>query len=117
MTWKTIRLEMAGNSEFPTGSVSRGYLLRAPLRDDGIIDEFALTASPQRAIVRRFWSTEPDESGHLVRTIGHWALRCFGKPDRLIPASSRLCAGQQVSVTEPEGEVLAFQVASIRCLS
>lgn len=117
MTWKTIRLEMAGNPEFPAGSVSRGYLLRAPLRDDGAVDEFALTAAPQRATVRRFWSTEPDESGHLVRANGHWALRCGGRPDRLIPVESRLCPGQQVSVTGPEGNELAFRVASIRCFS
>lgn len=114
MNWKTIRLEMAGNPDFPTGSVSRGYVLRAPLHEDGAIDEPALTAAPRRAIVRRFWSTEPDESGHLVLENGLWALRFIGKPDRLIPVGSRLCTGHQVSVTEPEGKALKFRVASIR---
>ena len=115
MNWKTIRLELAGTRDFPAGSVSRGYLIRVPLDDNGSIDEASLAKSPQRATVRRFWSTEPDESGCLVRANGNWALRCNGKPDRLLSTgSSSFGVGQEVEVVGCDQRPLPFRVASVR---
>lgn len=114
MNWETIRLELSGTRDFPAGSVSRGYLIRVPLNDDGAIDETTFASSPQRATVRRFWSTEPDESGRLVRLNGSWALRCNGKPDRLLAIQSpALAVGEEVAVVGPDGARLPFRVASI----
>lgn len=115
MNWTTIRLELAGTHDFPAGSVSRGYLIRVPLDENGSIDETSLAKAPQIATVRRFWSTEPDESGRLVRVDGQWALRCNGTPDRLL-SINRLGLGEEVSVVESDGLLLPFRVASIRHL-
>jgi hypothetical protein len=115
MNWKTIRLELAGTRDFPVGSVSRGYLIRMPLNESGLIDEVSLAEAPQRATVRRFWSTEPDESGRVVRANGHWVLRCKGKPDRLLAsASPSFSLGEAVAVQETSGPALPFRVASVR---
>jgi hypothetical protein len=115
MNWNTIRLELAGTNNFPSGSVSRGFLIRVPLKDNGSIDEGSLAQAPQRATVRRFWSTEPDESGRIVRVNGHWALRCNGNPDRLLAAKS-FALGDEVAVVDTPGVALPFRVASIRRL-
>lgn len=112
MDWKTIRLELARTRDFPLGSVSRGYLIRLPLDDSGSIDDAALARNPQRATVRRFWSTEPDESGRAIQENGHLRLRCFGKPDRLLGSRS-FDVGGQVIVSDAEGVPLPFRVASL----
>ena len=115
MNCKTIRLELAGTRDFPAGSVSRGYLIRIPLNESGSIDEASLAEAPQRATVRRFWSTEPDESGRVVRVNGHWVLRCNGKPDRpLATTSPSFSVGEAVAVHETNGAPLPFRVASVR---
>jgi hypothetical protein len=117
MNWTTIRLELAGTRAHPAGSVSRGYLIRVPLNDQGSIDEATFAEAPQKATVRRFWSTDPDERGRVVRADGHWALQCTGKSDRLLsiePASFAL--GEQVAVTGRDGTPLPFRVASIHGL-
>ena len=115
MSWKTIRLELAGTTEFPSGSVSRGYLIRVPLDDNGLIDEPQLSQRPQKATVRRFWSTEPDESGCVVRAADKWALLC--NDDRLLPIEPpSFKVGEEVSVIDPNGIALPFRVASIRGL-
>src|SRR5690606_15088005 len=74
MNWKSIQLELARTKEFPDGSASRAYLLHLPLKDDGTIDEGALSGSPERAIVRRSWPDEPDASGYILRTPRGWAF-------------------------------------------
>lgn len=115
MSWSTIRLELASTRDFPSGSVSRGYLIRVPLGDNGSIDEVSLAEAPHKATVRRFWSTEPDESGRVVDVDGHWALRCNGYPDRRLSTKS-LELGEEVAVIDAEGGRLPFRVASIRPL-
>jgi hypothetical protein len=115
VTWNTIRLELARTRDFPSGSVSRGFLIRVPLTKNGSIDEATLAGAPQKATVRRFWSTEPDESGRMVRVDGHWALRCNGKPDRLLSTHS-LGLGEEVAIIDSDGAPLRFRVASVRQL-
>jgi hypothetical protein len=115
MNWKTVRLELAGTRDFPAGSVSRGYLVRIPLKDTGSIDEESFAETPQKATVRRFWSTEPDQKGSVVRSDGHWALRCNGQPDRLLSrASDSFVLGEEVALVGAHGMCLPFRVANIR---
>jgi len=109
MKWKTIRLELAATTDFPKGSVGRGFLIRAPLNQDGSIDELLLRENPDRAKVRRVWPNEPDERGRLVRADGHWAMRFSGQADRLIDAHAPFCAGNEVLVNA-EGQQSAFTV-------
>lgn len=113
--WKSIRLELAPTEEFPTGSVSRGYLIRLPLDDGDAIDPPAFEQSPYRATVRRYWSTEPDEGGQVLKVDGNWAIRCNGSPDRLLELDGKpLRLGQKLFTVEPDGTTLPFRIASIR---
>lgn len=113
--WKSIRLELGRMTGFPRGSVSRGYLIQMPLDDDDLVDQAAFDESPYRATVRRYWSTEPDESGAMVKVADSWAIRCDGRPDRMLELNGRpIRLGQQFSVVDPDGSVLPFKVASVR---
>jgi hypothetical protein len=116
MNWQTIRLELAGTREFPTGSAGRAFLLRLPLLDDGSIDEVEVARRPSRATVRRFWASEPDSSGHIVRCPAGWECRC-GPPGHEIPTyhlpSQPLRLGGEVRMTCPDGRQLPFRVANM----
>lgn len=116
MNWKTIRLELAVTREFPTGSAGRAFLLRLPLHDDGSICEAELAKRPSRATVRRFWASEPDCSGRIVRGHDGWDLTCSqhhegGLAFHLAPQQIRL--GGQVIMTAPDGKDLPFRVAGM----
>lgn len=117
MNWKSIRLELARTSDFPEGSASRVYLLRLPLKDDGLIDEAVLRKTPARATVRRFWPNEPDMAGYVLRAPGGWAFSYEpGEEDdetifHLENHPIRL--GEYLTLTEPDGRRLPFRVASI----
>ena len=115
MNWKTIRLELGPTPDFPAGSVTRAYLVRLPVRDDGEIDEATVSGNPKRATVRRFWPCEPDRIGHIVRTKCGWAFRCnCSKEADAILEPKGLNLGEEVFVTEGDGPQLPFRVASIR---
>lgn len=118
MNWKAIRLELARTREFPAGSVSRAYLLRLPLRADGMVDERAVKAEPARATVRRFWPSEPDMIGYIVPDGSGWKFSYEpGEADAealLHLESHPLRLGAYVTVTEPGGRRLPFRIASLR---
>lgn len=115
MIWKSIRLELGSTGEFPAGSVSRAFLLNLPLDDSDIVDAAVLARTPTKAIARRHWSTEPDERGQIVPSGSDWAIRCDGRPDRVLRLDGTpMRLGQQVSVVNPDGTVLPLKVASIR---
>jgi hypothetical protein len=112
--WKNIRLELGRTNEFPAGSVSRAYLVLLPLDDNDLIDEQALQKSPHRAMVRRYWSTEPDASGLVVRMDSGWAMQCNGSPVRMLELDGRpIRLGQQIAIEELGG-TLPFRIAGIR---
>lgn len=112
--WKLVRLELAHTPEFPSGSASRAYMLRLPLKDDGLIDEAAMAANPAMASVRRFWPNEPDQQGYVVRKGEGWAFSyALGENDdesvyHLESHPIRL--GEYVTLTEPDGRRLPFRV-------
>jgi len=113
--WKSIRLELDRTDDFPTGSVGRAFLLRVPLDDEGRIDEAAFANSPHRATIRRHWSSEPDESGHLERLEDGWAMRSNGKADRMLKlAGEGLRLGERIVLVDTTGAALPFRIASIR---
>lgn len=117
MNWKNIRLELARTKEFPGGSVSRTYLFRLPLDDDGLIDEAALRALPAQATVRRFWPNEPDMVGYVIRTPRGWAFsyRIGEEDDEAIfhLETHPMRVGEYITLTEPDGRRLPFRVASV----
>jgi len=113
--WKKIRLELAHGPEFPMGSVSRAYLVQLPLDDNDLVDEGELLKNPHLAIVRRHWAADPDEAGLVQRVDDVWAMRCNGTSARMLKLDGRpIRLGQQVSVVEPDGAILAFRIAGIR---
>ena len=114
-SWKDIRLELASTAEFPAGSVSRAYLLRLPIADDDHVDLKAYQEAPGHAVVRRHWSSEPDQRGKLVQAGEDWIIQCQGKPEsRIALDGTPLRLGQQVPLKLGEGIVLPFSIASIR---
>ncbi|MGZ8347017.1 MAG: hypothetical protein ACXWUP_07910 [Allosphingosinicella sp.] len=117
MNWKSIRLELARTHEFPEGSACRSYLLRLPLRDDGLIDESALREAPARATVHRFWPNQPDLSGYVIRTPIGWALSYeLGEDDDEAIfhfESHPIRIGEYITLTEPDGQKLPFRVARL----
>ena len=113
-SWKNIRLELGCTPEFPHGSVSRGYLLHLPLGPDGAVDGDAVQRRPHLAMVRRYWSTEPDEFGELLRVDGKWALGSNGKRRLLDLDGQPLRRGDRLSIADPDGTTLPFTIASIR---
>ncbi|MFN3944129.1 MAG: hypothetical protein ACK4K7_04280 [Allosphingosinicella sp.] len=121
MNWTAIRLELARTPEFPGGSASRAYLLRLPLAEDGLIDEAALSRRPGQATVRRYWPSEPDLSGQVIRTQNGWAFsyRAGEEDDEQVfhLESHPIRPGEYVTVTEPDGRRLPFRVASVRELA
>jgi hypothetical protein len=114
MNWKCIRLELASTHEFPAGSVGRAYLIRVPLDDSDVIDRAALSESPSRATVRRHWSAEPDESGVLEQSDSDCIMRSGGHRRVLHFNGTPVRLGQTVAVSEADGTILPFKVASVR---
>lgn len=120
MSWTTIRLELGQTDDHPSGSPGRAYLIRLPLDAAGAVDQSALAERPARATVRRFWPSEPDQSGRVERGEAGWVLRCDGgrAPDLVaLLESDVLEPGRQVTITQADGTRLPFRVASIRQLA
>lgn len=115
VNWRSIRLELGCTGEFPSGSVSRAYLIRLPLDGTDAVDEQAFLDNPEKATVRRHWSTDADQRGLIVRSGKDWGLRCDGEPDRVLRLNGTpLRLGLSVSMVEPDGTVLPFTIASVR---
>lgn len=119
MALKRIRLELARNREFPLGSAAHGYEFIAPLTADGHFDPEEWRASRARCTVRRFWPGEPEERGHLVHKGQRWAFHYDGAtPDDDEPIfrfdRHSFIEGEYVSITEHDGELRTFRIASVR---
>jgi hypothetical protein len=114
--WSLIRLELGRTAEFPGGSASRAYILRLPLDGQGVIDRVALAQNPGMATVRRFWPSQPDEHGYVVRKGRGWAFSyAMGDDDdedlfHLEAHPLRL--GNYVTITETDGHQYPFRVVS-----
>lgn len=116
MSWTTIRLELARTPDFPAGSPSRAYLLRLPLGRDGLIDEAELDRTPGRATVRRYWPSQPDMTGCVIRTPAGWAFSYEpGEDDESVfhLETHQLRLGEHITLTEPDGRRLPFRIASM----
>ena len=115
--WHVVRLELARTEKFPNGSPSRTYLIRLPLNDDGLIDESARAAEPNRATIRRFWPRQADWSGYILKVKDGWAFSCsFGETDgnHVIHLENHpIRSGEYLTLVEANGTRLPFRVASI----
>lgn len=118
MCWKNIRLELARASQFPRGSPHRCYLLQLPLEAGGLVDEEVVRASPRRATVRRFWPSQPDLRGYVVKTPEGWAFSYESKAggdENLFKVDTHpIRVGECITLTEPDGERLPFRVTNVQ---
>ena len=121
MNLSIIRLELARDPAHPSGSADHGYEFVAPLDPEGHIDAEGWRQARDRCRVRRFWEGNPDEMGHLVhRRGGSWAFHydVAGDPDEDEPGykfdAHAFQEGEYVSLREPDGELMTFQVVSVR---
>ena len=117
MNWNNIRLELACGPQFPHGSPHRCYLLHVPLETGGLLHEDSILAFPKRATVRRFWPSQRDLRGHVVRTADGWAFayepRCEGNEMLFGMDVMPLQIGKCITLTEPNGERLPFRVTAV----
>ena len=116
---KRVRLNLARTREFPNGSPDHGYEFVAPLNEDGHIDATLWKKYRDRCRVRRFWSGEEDEIGHLVhKQGGSWAFHYDIEGDDDDEAGYKFGAhafvpGEYVSIRDEDGELNTFQVVSV----
>lgn len=120
MTWYMIRLDLARTRDFPQGSREHCYLLCAPLDVHGIIDGTALAVRPERATVLRSSPDAPEMTGYLVYKRKGWAFSYApgdADDEPLFHLETHpLREGEYVTVTERDGNPLAFEVSSREAL-
>ena len=118
MCWKNIRLELARASQFPQGSPHRCYLLHLPLEASGLIDEERIRAAPKRASVRRFWPSQPDLRGYVIKMPKGWAFlyetQKGGDETVFYLDTHPIRIGERITLTEPDGERLPFRVTNVQ---
>ena len=117
MKWSAIRLELACGPQFPEGSPHRCYLLNVPLEAGGLLDEDSVRATPKRATVRRFWPSQADRRGNVIKTPEGWAFayepRREGHEMLFRMDVTPLRVGECITLTEPDGERLPFRVTAV----
>jgi len=123
MNLSKIRLELARDHDFPDGSRDRGYEFTAPLAEDGRISQGGWKDLRGRCRVRRFWSGEPDEVGHLIRKPGgSWAFHydLLGDPEDDEAGyrfgDHRFIPGEYVSIKEHDDALRTFKVTMVQPL-
>jgi hypothetical protein len=121
MSLSKIRLELARDHDFPDGSRDRGYEFTAPLAADGRIAVTEWKPARDRCRVRRFWSGQPDEVGHLVRKPGgSWAFHydLLGDVDDEETGyrfgNHRFLPGEYVSIKEHDDVLRTFKVTLVK---
>lgn len=115
MGWMSVRLELASSPGFPRGSASRAFLLRLPLDEHGMIDGAAVRGAPAKATVRRFWASEPDMAGKVVKQNGGWALQCGrrGASSTYLLRNDPLLVDEILSIEADDKTAMPFRVISI----
>ncbi len=119
MALKQIRLELARDHDFPSGSREHGYDFIAPLDTDGHLVAAEWRTLRDQCRVRRFWAGQPHEVGHLVhRPGGTWVF------DYDLKSSSddepgfkfdrhRFVPGEYVSITERDHVQRTFFIKAV----
>lgn len=118
---RLVRLELARDHDFPNGSKERGYEFIAPLNRKGHIDLEAWKNTRDFCRVKRFWSGEADEVGHVVHKRGNvWAFHYDMHGDQTHDETGfkfdahAFIPGEYVSIREQDGHLRTFRVASVR---
>ena len=119
MALNYIRLELARDHDFPSGSREHGYELVAPLGDDGRLSAGEWKSHRARCRVKRFWGDERPELGFLVhKPGGTWAFDYDPKvtsddePGFKLD-KHRFAPGEYVSFLDHDGKMRTFIVARV----
>ncbi len=117
---KRVRLELARDHDHPEGSRSHGYDFIAPIDDSGHINADEWKRLRDRCRVKRFWASEQDMVGHIVRKPGgSWAFHydIHGEPDADESGyrfdQHAFKRGEYVSIREHDGVLRTFRVISV----
>lgn len=119
MPLKHIRLELARDHDFPTGSRERGYDIYAPLDQDGHLDATEWRANRDQCRVRRFWPGQKDEIGRLVhKRGGNWAFDYNAATENDDETGfkfdkHRFIPGEYVSITEHDHVQRTFFIKAV----
>ncbi len=120
MTIQKVRLELARDHDFPSGSRIHGYEFTAPVDDDGHILPEEWRGNRDRCRVRRFWGDDPDEVGHLIRKPGGaWAFHYDINGDEDDDETGyrfgnhSFLPGEYVSIKEHDDVLRTFRVISV----
>ena len=119
MSLMRIRLELARDHDFPSGSREHGYDFIAPLDNDGHLVPAEWKANRERCRVKRFWGHEKAELGHLVhKRGGAWAFdydpkRHDDEETGFKVDKHRFVPGEYVSITEHDGVLRTFRVIGV----
>lgn len=118
MALKTIRLELARTKDHPEGDANCGYEFKAPLNQDGHLDNKDWKTQAPLCTVRRFWRDEDDEQGLLMHERGRWffSYEIGESDDEPIFKFDRhsFKVGDYVSITEHDGVTRPFRVVIVR---
>ncbi len=124
MTIRKIRLELARDHDFPSGSTRHGYEFSAPLDEKGHINRSEWTNHRDQCRVLRFWQGEGDEMGHLIRKPGgSWAFHYDIHGDEDDDETGyrfgdhAFIAGEYVSIMEHDDVLRTFRVVSVQAAS
>jgi hypothetical protein len=113
---REVRLELARCHEYPEGSSSHGYELRAPLTPEGKLDRNAFAKHRHESGFRRFWG-DAEESGQIRHGHRGWTLSfaAGGEDDEVIfrGDAHRFTVGEYVSIAERDGQTRTFRVVSV----
>ncbi len=116
---RSIRLNLARNHEFPEGSAHHGYLIVAPLDNDGHLDAVAWKQHRDMCRVVRFWGGEEEDVGHLVhRPGGSWGFTYDVAGDEGEESGFKLQnhffrLGEYVSIRDDDDKLNTFRVVAI----
>lgn len=119
MALKRVRMELARDHDFPSGSRERGYDLIAPLDDAGHLVAQEWRDNRDKCRVHRFWPGTADEIGRLVhRRGGVWVFDY--KPDSTEDDEAgfkfdkhHFVPGEYVSITEHDGVQRTFFIKAV----
>jgi len=116
MSHITLRLARNPSTPFVEGDPERGYVLMAPLTEEGKIDADVYAAAKAACTVRRFGPGMDAVEGRLRRHASIWyfdydAQRTSDDEPVFKLGDHRFLPGDYVTITDEEGTPLTYQVS------
>ncbi|WP_342363997.1 hypothetical protein [Terrarubrum flagellatum] len=123
---RKITLHLARTKDHPDGSDAHGYILVAPLTDEGRIDATQWRDNPAACGVTRFWGGEELRHGRLAHRPGgvNGATWTFDYDASTLAddeagfrlGDHRLTPGEYLSIRSPDGDLRTFKVAKVEAV-